>query len=188
MILTSWLLPREVKTDVFSADSSMNWRNLPCFFIHEVTRMYAFGPQAMPQSMGESFCLQLRFPSESQEVQLMSMLLGHMSPCSVCSCSTPTGNCTWFWTMGHWRSPETHTRCVTLYLCFLKVLAMIRKVAQTKWQKMFLPHPHPPIQGISYLVGMGVLEDSSHSIAEFIHNTTALDWNSLRRFLQDRYA
>jgi len=103
-------------------------------------------------------------------------------------CSTPTGNCTWSWTMGRWRSPETHMRCMTLYLCFLKVLAMIRKLAQTKWQKMFLPHPHPPIQGISYLVSMGVLEDSSHSIAEFIHNTTALDWNSLRRFLQDRYA
>ena len=33
---------------------------------------------------------------------------------------------------------------------------------------------------------MGVLEDSPQGIAEFIHNTSTLDWNSLRKFLQDR--
>ena len=41
-------------------------------------------------------------------------------------------------------------------------------------------------QGISYLVGCGVLGEGPQVIAEFIHHTNALDWQSLGRFLQDR--
>ena len=51
---------------------------------------------------------------------------------------------------------------------------------------LLFPSLFPLSQGISYLVNMGVLEDSPQGIAEFIHNTSALDWNSLRKFLQDR--
>ena len=42
------------------------------------------------------------------------------------------------------------------------------------------------LQGMSYLVGMGVLKDSPEAFAEFIHNTNVLDWHSLRQFLKDR--
>ena len=48
----------------------------------------------------------------------------------------------------------------------------------------FAADPH---EGISYLVAMGVLEDRSEAIAEFIHNTTLLDWKSLERLLRERY-
>ena len=43
------------------------------------------------------------------------------------------------------------------------------------------------MQGISYLVNAGVLEDTPEAIADFIHYTTTLDWGSLRRYLQDRH-
>lgn len=47
----------------------------------------------------------------------------------------------------------------------------------------FAADPH---EGISYLIAMGVLEDSPQAIAEFIHHTALLDWKSLRQFLQER--
>ena len=43
------------------------------------------------------------------------------------------------------------------------------------------------LQGVSYLVNAGVLEDSPEAIADFIHHTTTLDWASLRVYLQDRH-
>ena len=42
------------------------------------------------------------------------------------------------------------------------------------------------LQGISYLVSNGVLQDHPQDIACFIHHTDSLDWSSLGRFLQDR--
>ena len=47
----------------------------------------------------------------------------------------------------------------------------------------FAADPH---EGVSYLAATGVLEDQPHSIAEFIHHTSLLDWRSLERFLRDR--
>lgn len=43
-----------------------------------------------------------------------------------------------------------------------------------------------PNEGISYLVSCEVLGDDPHEIAEFIHHTNSLDWQSLGRFLQAR--
>ena len=42
-------------------------------------------------------------------------------------------------------------------------------------------------QGVAYLIGKGVLEDSPSAIADFINHTTSLDWKSLSQFLQTRY-
>ena len=41
-------------------------------------------------------------------------------------------------------------------------------------------------QGINYLISMGVLDDCSLSIAEFIHHTQSLNWQSLDKYLQSR--
>lgn len=43
-----------------------------------------------------------------------------------------------------------------------------------------------PQEGVAYLIGKGVLEDSPSAIADFINHTTSLDWKSLSQFLQTR--
>ena len=139
--------------------------------------VYAFGPQVVPQSMGESFCLSLRFSRESKRGRTCVDVVYHVSiflvqlQHSYRKLYLILDNGTLTFT----GDPHEVYNIETM------------KVAQTK-SMLPLALPHPPTQGISYLVSLGVLEDSSQSIAEFIHHTTALDWNSLRRFLQDRYA
>ena len=48
------------------------------------------------------------------------------------------------------------------------------------------PSPNPCLQGINYLISMGVLDDCAPAIADFIHHTRTLNWQSLDQYLQSR--